>query len=132
MDCMVAISTDGYYLVVWSEDKSISVVSGKLVVAPADVAARTVGATCVIKKSARGPQYDARIAGRGTVTSRMQASGERRRVLLYIGVRGCSCIVHANSLSRLRLRVALIFLRVARLYLHCGISHWTYTYIRSV
>ena len=81
MDFMVAISTDGYYLVVWSEGESILVVSGKLVVAPVDVAVRTVGATCVIKMSARGPQYNARIAGRGTVTSRMQASGDRRRVL---------------------------------------------------
>ena len=67
MDRMVAISTEGYYLVVWSKDESVSVVSGKLVVTPADVAARTVGAMCVIKTSARGPHYDARIAGRGTV-----------------------------------------------------------------
>ena len=60
---MVAISADGYYLVVWSEDESISVVSGKLVVTYVDVTVRTVDATCVIKTSVRGPQYNARFAG---------------------------------------------------------------------
>ena len=61
----VAISAEGYYLVVWSEDESISLVLGKLVVTPVDVATRTVGATCVIKTSVQGPQYNVNIAGRG-------------------------------------------------------------------
>ena len=38
-------------------------VSGKLVVTSVDIAVRTVDATCVIKTSVRGPQYNARFAG---------------------------------------------------------------------
>ena len=40
--------TEGHYLVVWDEDNSVSVISGKLIVTPSDVGDRTVGAMCVL------------------------------------------------------------------------------------
>ena len=46
------------------------------------------------------------ISSVGVYTSRMQASGERR------------CVVHT------RLRLYIVLVTLARLYLHCGISHW--------
>ena len=49
------------YSVVWDEDSSVSVISGKLIVTPSDV-----GDT--VKTSPRGPPYGARIAGHGEGT----------------------------------------------------------------
>ena len=40
--------TEGHYLMVWDEDSSVSVISGKLIVTPSDVGDRTVGAMCVL------------------------------------------------------------------------------------
>ena len=51
-------------------------------------------------------------------TSRMQALGEQRCVLHRARARARAAVVYcSNPLSWLRLHVA-------RLYLHCGISHW--------
>ena len=50
-----------------------------------------------------------KLASLAIITSKMQASGERATE--------AAADLYAQSLSRLRLRVA-------RLYLHCGISHW--------
>ena len=52
-------------MVVWEEDSSVSVISGKLIVTPEDSPDRTVGAVCKVKTSLRGPLHSARIAGRG-------------------------------------------------------------------
>jgi hypothetical protein len=52
-------------VVVWDEDNSVSVVTGKIMVTPADTADRTVGAISTVKTSHKGPHHPARIAGRG-------------------------------------------------------------------
>ena len=59
---------EGHFLVVWDEDSSMSVISGKLMVTPSIVGERTVGSTCNVETSPRGPPHSARIAGCGEGT----------------------------------------------------------------
>ena len=73
--------------IIWwcgAKDESISLVLGKLVVTPVDVATRTVGTTCAIKTSVQGPQYNAKIAGRGTVILSVYVYLVLSRSVMYV------------------------------------------------
>ena len=56
------LEKDVHYLVVWDVDNSVSVISGKIIVAPTDVKERMVGTPCIVQTSYHGPLHNARIA----------------------------------------------------------------------